>query len=143
MPFNSASDAFQLHPDVRSYGTTLSAATGFGVDALVDVVQSELVRVSLTRVEVLVPYDKGSVLGEIRRAGVVESETWREDGTRVIAHVPVSAARRLASLGMTAVGGADLGADSDGADDVVATWSEEDEAELERLLREEEEEANT
>jgi hypothetical protein len=44
---------------------------------------------------------------------------------------------------MTAVGGADLGADSDGADDVVATWSEEDEAELERLLMEEEEEANT
>ena len=61
----------------------------------------------------------------------------------MIAHVPVSAARRLASLGMTAVGGADLGADSDGADDVVATWSEEDEAELERLLMEEEEEANT
>ena len=26
MPFNSASDAFQLHPDVRSYGTTLEAA---------------------------------------------------------------------------------------------------------------------
>ena len=23
MPFNSASDAFQLHPDVTSYGTTL------------------------------------------------------------------------------------------------------------------------
>ena len=30
MPFNSASDAFQLHPDVRSYGTTLSPRRGGG-----------------------------------------------------------------------------------------------------------------
>jgi hypothetical protein len=28
-PFNSASDAFQLHPDVRSYGTTLRALAAF------------------------------------------------------------------------------------------------------------------
>ena len=42
MPFNSASDAFELHPDIRSYGTTLSdeetrafeaAATGAGGEA--------------------------------------------------------------------------------------------------------------
>ena len=30
-PFNSASDAFRLHPDVRSYGTTLTARTLVGL----------------------------------------------------------------------------------------------------------------
>ena len=30
MPFNSASDAFELHPDVRSYGTPLSGRRGGG-----------------------------------------------------------------------------------------------------------------
>ena len=32
-PFNSASDAFQLHPDVRSHGTALRPAPALGEDA--------------------------------------------------------------------------------------------------------------
>ena len=31
---NSASDAFQLHPDIRSYGTTLREETIWSVDAI-------------------------------------------------------------------------------------------------------------
>ena len=54
---------------------------------------------SLVRVELTVPYTEGSVLGEIRKAGVIEEEAYDEVGTRVVAHVPFPMARRLQSRG--------------------------------------------
>ena len=41
----------------------MSAKTGFGVRALAELVQSELRRVTLTRVSLDVPYARGDVLG--------------------------------------------------------------------------------
>ena len=121
----------------------VSARTGFGVDELIATVQRELVRVALVRVEATVPYGDGSVLGEIRKAGVVEEETYDEVGTRVVAHVPLPMARRLQSGGFTtprdAKAGADANADASGEEvsgDVP--WSEEEEEELMRMLMEEE-----
>ena len=126
----------------------VSARTGFGVDELVATVQRELVRVSLVRVELTVPYTEGSVLGEIRKAGVIEEEAYDEVGTRVVAHVPFPMARRLQSRGFTtprdanadAKAEADAGADASAEEGVTgdANWSEEEEEELTRMLMEEE-----
>ena len=126
----------------------VSARTGFGVDELVAKVQRELVRVSLVRVELTVPYTEGSVLGEIRKAGVIEEEAYDEVGTRVVAHVPFPMARRLQSRGFTtprdakadAKAEADAGADASAEEGVTgdANWSEEEEEELTRMLMEEE-----
>ena len=76
----------------------VSAKTGFGVRALAELVQSELRRVTLTRVSLDVPYARGDVLGVIRRAGVVESEEYTDAGTSVVAHVPPSVANRLRKM---------------------------------------------
>jgi len=126
----------------------VSARTGFGVDELVATVQRELVRVSLVRVELTVPYTEGSVLGEIRKAGVIEEEAYDEVGTRVVAHVPFPMARRLQSRGFTtprdvkadAKAEAEAGADASAEEGVTgdANWSEEEEEELTRMLMEEE-----
>ena len=126
----------------------VSARTGFGVDELVATVQRELVRVSLVRVELTVPYTEGSVLGEIRKAGVIEEEAYDEVGTRVVAHVPFPMARRLQSRGFAtprdakadAKAEAEAGADASAEEWVTgdANWSEEEEEELTRMLMEEE-----
>ncbi len=79
----------------------VSAATGFGIDSLVHALQDTLVRVALVRVEIDVPYDSGGVIGEVRKAGVVESEEYWQGGARVVAHVPPPTARRLARLAVT------------------------------------------
>jgi GTP-binding protein HflX len=42
----------------------------------------------------LIPYERGALIGEIRRTGFVESEEFLENGTRVVAHLPVGMARR-------------------------------------------------
>ena len=88
--------------EARSRGAVAtSATTGFGIDSLVRTLQDTLVRVALVRVEIDVPYDSGGVIGEVRKAGVVESETYWQGGTRVVAHVPSATARRLAHLAVT------------------------------------------
>ena len=146
----------ESNPDPRRCGSAaraagavaVSARTGFGVDELVATVQRELVRVSLVRVELTVPYTEGSVLGEIRKAGVIEEEAYDEVGTRVVAHVPFPMARRLQSRGFTtprdakadAKAEAEAGADASAEEWVTgdANWSEEEEEELTRMLMEEE-----
>ena len=130
----------------------VSAHTGFNVDTLLSAIQSEMVRAALVRVEVMVPYAEGGLLGEMRRAGVVELEEYGNDGTRVIAHVPLPMARRLQGMGLTVRPGHEgsesftatsSDTDDDTADvaDPQAAWTEEEEEELLRMMMEEEEAA--
>ena len=50
-PFNSASDAFEIHPDVALYGTTLSPSFGVGEKDVRDVIyQVAMMRVTFRRV---------------------------------------------------------------------------------------------
>jgi len=79
----------------------VSAHSGLGIDTLLEVVQAELVRYTLVRVEVLVPYSEGSLLGEMRKSGVVDEEEYSNEGTRVVAHVPLPMARRLGQMGIS------------------------------------------
>ena len=115
----------------------VSAKTGFGVRALAELVQSELRRVTLTRVSLDVPYARGDVLGVIRRAGVVESEEYTDAGTSVVAHVPPSVANRLRKMAREDEAWAKAAEEKE--DGEARGWSEEEEAELMRMLEEEEE----
>ena len=66
-----------LATDAEAAGAVAtSALTGFGIDALVQTLQETLVQVALVRIEIDVPYDSGSIIGEVRRSGVVESEVY-------------------------------------------------------------------
>ncbi|ACO64028.1 predicted protein [Micromonas commoda] len=139
----SGKDPEALAEEARSRGAVVtSATTGFGIDSLVHALQDTLVRVALVRVEIDVPYDVGGVIGEVRKAGVVESETYWQGGTRVVAHVPSATARRLAHLAVTDSSPRleDLEA---AAEEGEPQWSREDEeAFLAMMLEEEEEEAS-
>ena len=104
---------------------------------MAELVQSELRRVTLTRVSLDVPYARGDVLGVIRRAGVVESEEYTDAGTSVVAHVPPSVANRLRKMAREDEAWAKAAEEKE--DGEARGWSEEEEAELMRMLEEEEE----
>jgi GTP-binding protein HflX len=110
------------------------------VDVLAREIQRQLVRHSMVFVTVLLPYEEGKLLGEIRRVGVVETERYGDDGVFVAAHVPPPAAARLRKFAGSPSSETDA-ADTDSiTSDVSETtaWSAEEEAELARLLLEEE-----
>ena len=66
-----------LATDAEAAGAVAtSALTGFGIEDLVQTLQETLVQVALVRIEIDVPYDSGSIIGEVRRSGVVESEVY-------------------------------------------------------------------
>jgi GTP-binding protein HflX len=126
----------------RRGAVATSARTGAGVDVLAREIQRQLVRHSMVFINVLLPYEEGKLLGEIRRVGVVETERYGDDGVFVAAHVPPPAAARLRKF----AGSPSPSSETDAADtdpitsDVSETtaWSAEEEAELARLLLEEE-----
>ena len=133
----------------RRGAVATSARTGAGVDVLAREIQRQLVRHSMVFVTVLLPYEEGKLLGEIRRVGVVETERYGDDGVFVAAHVPPPAAARLrrfagfpSSDASEASGVSDMSdaSEASGVSDMSETtaWSAEEEAELARLLLEEE-----
>ena len=127
----------------RRGAVATSARTGAGVDVLAREIQRQLVRHSMVFVTVLLPYEEGKLLGEIRRVGVVETERYGDDGVFVAAHVPPPAAARLRKFAGFPSSDADASnaSNASGVSDVSETpetWSAEEEAELARLLLEEE-----
>ena len=116
-----------------------SALTGFGIDDLVQTLQETLVQVALVRIEIDVPYDSGSIIGEVRRSGVVESEVYGQDGTRVVAHVPPPTARRLAHLAVKGDSMSSMETLDVGVVQEKEEWSREDEEAFLALTLEEEE----
>ena len=115
-----------------------SALTGFGIDDLVQTLQETLVQVALVRIEIDVPYDSGSIIGEVRKSGVVESEVYGQDGTRVVAHVPPPTARRLAHLAVKGDSMSSMEMLDVGVVQEKEEWSREDEEAFLALTLEEE-----
>ena len=66
----------------------VSTLTGEGLDALQDKIVEIIKKRTLSRCEMLIPYERGALIGEIRRTGFVESEEFLENGTRVVATSP-------------------------------------------------------
>ena len=116
-----------------------SALTGFGIEDLVQTLQETLVQVALVRIEIDVPYDSGSIIGEVRRSGVVESEVYGQEGTRVVAHVPPPTARRLAHLAVKGDSMSSMKTLDVGVVQEKEEWSREDEEAFLALTLEEEE----
>ena len=119
-----------------------SALTGFGIEDLVQTLQETLVQVALVRIEIDVPYDSGSIIGEVRKSGVVESEVYGQDGTRVVAHVPPPTARRLAHLAVKGDSMSSMETLDVGVVQEKEEWSREDEEAFLALTLEEGEETS-
>ena len=82
----------------RGSATVLAAAgAGIGLGE-VRRAMAEALAGGLVTVELLVPFDRGDVLAEVRRLGVVRREAHGEGGTELVASVPLVLARRLAPM---------------------------------------------
>lgn len=81
----------------KSGAICISAMTGDGLEQFCDAVQSKL-RDSMVHVEALISYDKGELLNVVHQVGIVEGTEYKENGTLVRAHVPLSLARLLTPM---------------------------------------------
>ncbi|CAD6253359.1 unnamed protein product [Miscanthus lutarioriparius] len=75
----------------------ISAMNGDGLEEFCNAVQAKL-KDSMVPIEAIIPYDKGDLLNDIHKVGMVEKMEYKENGTFVKAHVPLSLARLLTPL---------------------------------------------
>ncbi|KAL6654885.1 hypothetical protein ACP70R_008350 [Stipagrostis hirtigluma subsp. patula] len=75
----------------------ISAMNGEGLEEFCSAIQAKL-KDSLVPIEAFVPYDKGDLLNDIHKVGMVEKTEYKENGTFVKAHVPLPLARLLTPL---------------------------------------------
>jgi len=88
-------DLLEIEIAAEDCGAVLiSTRTGEGLENLQAKIIEIIKRSTLSRCELLVPYERGALIGEIRRAGFVESEEFLPEGTAVVAYLPVGMARR-------------------------------------------------
>ena len=85
IPVISVMNKCDLVPDIYDLPTIgkavmISALDGSGIDSLLNEIENTLPK-SHTRTKLLIPFDKGSILAEIRKDGVVHSEEFTENGT--------------------------------------------------------------
>ncbi|TVU03081.1 hypothetical protein EJB05_51409, partial [Eragrostis curvula] len=76
---------------------SISAMNGDGLEEFCNAIQAKL-KDSLVPIEAFVPYDKGDLLNDIHKIGMVEKTEYKENGTFVKAHVPLPLARLLTPL---------------------------------------------
>ena len=75
----------------------ISAATGAGIDQLVDAIGDRL-RAAATVVDLVVPYDRGDVVAAVHREGEVLGEVHDETGTRLRARLDQAGSARFAEF---------------------------------------------
>lgn len=74
----------------------ISARTGIGIDLLLDRIEETVARSrSRVRIEVCIPYDRSELVNLFHRAGQVENEEFRDDGTHLTGMVPARVSRRF------------------------------------------------
>jgi GTP-binding protein HflX len=71
-------------PSVR-----VSALLGSGIDELLGCISEQLVQ-SFTRLNVLVPYDRGDLVAQFHQFGIIEYEGYEEDGTHLRGRIPAN-----------------------------------------------------
>lgn len=67
----------------------ISAKTGEGIDELLTEIENAL-PLTRKRVQLLIPFDKGSIAAKIRKDGVIHSEEYTEQGLRLDATAEIS-----------------------------------------------------
>ncbi|KAF7048874.1 hypothetical protein CFC21_057533 [Triticum aestivum] len=75
----------------------ISAMNGDGLEEFCNAIQAKL-KDSLVPIEAFVPYDKGDLLNDIHKLGMVEKTEYMENDTLIKAHVPLPLARLLTPL---------------------------------------------
>ena len=85
IPVISVMNKCDLVPDIFDLPTIgksvmISALNGQGIDTLLDEIENTLPK-SHTRVKLLIPFEKGGILADIRADGVVHSEDYTANGT--------------------------------------------------------------
>ncbi len=79
------------------HAIAVSARTGLGIDALLDLVADELPRPQVD-VHVVVPYDRGDLVSRVHSEGEVLSSDHRAEGTELVARVNPALAAELTAF---------------------------------------------
>ena len=82
-----------LVPDIYDLPTLgravmISALNGEGIDELLSAIEEALPK-NRARKKLLIPFDKGSIIAEIRKDGVIHSEDYTENVTLIDATVNI------------------------------------------------------
>ncbi|CAN6363272.1 unnamed protein product [Urochloa humidicola] len=89
---------FRVKEEAEKQGIIcISAMNGDGLEEFCNAIQAKL-KDSMVPIEAFVPYDKGDLLNDIHKVGMVEKMEYKENGTFVKAHVPLPLARLLTPL---------------------------------------------
>jgi GTP-binding protein HflX len=65
----------------------VSALTGMGLDKLLGHIE-EVLESEMVRVDVVIPFDRGELVGLFHERGLIDKEEYRETGTRIIGRLP-------------------------------------------------------
>lgn len=98
-PVISVMNKCDLIPDlydipVIGKAVMISAKSGAGIDKLLKEIENTLPETK-SRVTLLIPFSKGSVIADIRRDGVVYSESYNENGTLIEALVNIEYLKKI------------------------------------------------
>uniref|UniRef100_A0A0E0MGT0 Hflx-type G domain-containing protein n=1 Tax=Oryza punctata TaxID=4537 RepID=A0A0E0MGT0_ORYPU len=95
---DNTDDTLRVKEEAEKQGIIcISAINGDGLEEFCNAIQAKL-KDSLVPIEAFVPYDKGELLSDIHKVGMVEKTEYMENGTFVKAHVPLPLARLLTPL---------------------------------------------
>ncbi|MEJ5310245.1 MAG: GTPase HflX [Anaerolineae bacterium] len=65
----------------------VSALTGMGLDKLLSHIE-EVLESEMVRVDVVIPFDRGELVGLFHERGLIDKEEYRETGTRIVGRLP-------------------------------------------------------
>ncbi|CAL4992143.1 unnamed protein product [Urochloa decumbens] len=95
---DNTDEHFRVKEEAEKQGIIcISAMNGDGLEEFCNAIQAKL-KDSMVPIEAFVPYDKGDLLNDIHKVGMVEKMEYKENGTFVKAHVPLPLARLLTPL---------------------------------------------
>ncbi|KAK3120205.1 hypothetical protein QOZ80_9AG0683640 [Eleusine coracana subsp. coracana] len=95
---DNTDESLRVKEEAKKQGIIcISAMNGDGLEEFCNAIQAKL-KDSLVPIEAFVPYDKGDLLNDIHKVGMVEKTEYKENGTFVKAHVPLPLARLLTPL---------------------------------------------
>ncbi|HQE92251.1 MAG TPA: GTPase HflX [Anaerolineae bacterium] len=96
IPIINVLNKIDRFPDPAAAGATLrdlpdsvavSALTGQGVDSLLQHIE-EVLEAEMKRLDVLIPFNRGDLVGLFHERGLIDKEEYREAGTRILGRLP-------------------------------------------------------
>ena len=75
----------------------VSALTGMGLDTLLSHIE-EVLEAEMVRVDVIIPFDRGELVGMFHERGLIDTEEYHESGTRIVGRLPETLALQFAAF---------------------------------------------